>query len=332
MNRITLFFAASIAAIVLVLAGCGSKPQPIESVPRSEPGSAESAPRGDTATESNVTVAANPAVIRDWMDRSIGEVANPAWLLTAQRGNYTAFKSDFNINPGYECRKGTGNNVNRNAALIQAELNFATNIAMELRSTFFYQAGGSNIGITDGELATAMNAAINAEVAVAGFQKVAEFWQQQEITGADGRKQNRYVAYIFYACPPAVWDQLVAKYLFDIVGRLPDNKSQQAIAGMFEEFKADSRREEEKSEAQWRAEVEAQKQAAENQQQLAMAQTPGGVVAAQSAGNAAQTKTVEDARTLRAAIRSGNPVAIAAATVTAADYDAVAALAAAAGL
>jgi hypothetical protein len=332
MNRITLFFAASIAALILVLAGCGSKPQPIESVPRTEPGVVESAPRGDTASESNATVAANPAVIRDWMDRSIGEVANPAWLLTARRGNYTAFKSDFNINPGYECRQGTGNNVNRNAALIQAELNFATKLAMELRTTFFYEAGGSNSGITDGELATAMNAAINAKVTVAGFQRVAEFWQQQEVTGADGRKQNRYVAYIFYACPPDVWDQIVAKYLFDIVGRLPDNKSQQAIAGMFEDFKADSRREDEKSEAQWRAEVEAQKQAAENQHQLAMAQTPGGVVAAQSAGQSAQTKTVEDARTLRAAIRSGNPVAIAAAAVTAADYDAVAALAAAAGL
>jgi hypothetical protein len=49
-------------------------------------------------------------------------------------------------------------------------------------------------------------------------------------------------------------------------------------------------------------------------------------------GEVAQTQAIEEARTLRAAIRSGNPVAIAAATVAASDFDAVAALAAAAGL
>jgi septum formation inhibitor MinC len=118
----------------------------------------------------------------------------------------------------------------------------------------------------------------------------------------------------------------------DIVGRLPEKKTQQAIAEMFEELKADTRREEEITEAELQAMLAAQKQAVENQQQLAMAQTPGGVVAARAAGEAAQTQAIEKARTLRAAIRSGDPVAIAAATVSAGDYDAVAALAAAAGL
>jgi predicted RecB family nuclease len=118
----------------------------------------------------------------------------------------------------------------------------------------------------------------------------------------------------------------------DIVGRLPEKKTQQAVAGMFEEFKADTRREEEKTDAEWRAEIEAQRQAVENQQRLAMARISGDVVAARAAGNAVQTQAVEQARTLRTAIRSGDPVAIAAATVGANDFDAVAALAAAAGL
>jgi hypothetical protein len=166
MNRIRLFFAASIAAIALA-AGCGSKPQPIESAPRGEtgsvesaprgkPGTVESAPRGDTATESNVTVDANKLVIRDWSYRSDGEAARPAWLLSAQRGNYTPFKTQFGIDPAYTCRIGPGDNVNRNAALIQADVLLASVLARELRSTVLTHLSASNVGISDGEYATAL--------------------------------------------------------------------------------------------------------------------------------------------------------------------------------
>jgi hypothetical protein len=322
MNRITWFFVASIA--VIVLAGCASNPESVAS----QPGSFENGPRSENVTES-----ADRMVIRDWSDRSIGEIANPAWLLSARRGNFTAFKADFGIDPEYMCRAGTGINVNRNAALIQADVLFAAQLAQELRQTVLTRAGvASDSEIDDGEYAAVRNAALEAKVTLAGFRQVTDFWQQQEVTDANGRKQVRYAAYIIYACPSDVWDQLVAKYLMDIVGQLPEKKTQQAVAGLFEELKADTRREVEKTEAQWRAELEAQRQAVENQQQLAMAQTPGGVVAARAAGETAQTQAIEEGRTLRTAIRSGDPVAIAAATVAAGDSDAVSALAAAAGL
>jgi hypothetical protein len=234
------FFAiAALVIAAVVMAGCVSKPA-------SGTESFGSGSRGD-----GVTVSANSMVIRDWSDRGIGEIANPAWLLSARRGNFTAFKSAFEVDPAQVCRPGTGINVNRNAALIQAN--------------------------------------------------------------------------VLFACPPDVWDKIVARYLMDIVGELPEKKTQQAVAGMLEELKAETRREEEKTDAQWRAELAAQKQAVENQQRLAMAQTPGGVVGARVAGAVAQTQAVEEARTLRTAIRSGNPVAIAAATIGAGDFDAVAA-------
>jgi septum formation inhibitor MinC len=334
MNRIALFCATSIVVIVLI--GCMSKPESLESGSRGKkttesanrPESFESGPRGENVTES-----ANKMVVRDWSDRSIGEVANPAWLLSARRGKFDAFKSEFGIDPSYICRVGTGTNVNRNAALNQADVLFAAQLAQELRQKVEVRAANAmDSEIDDGEYAGVRNAALEAKVTMAGFQRVTDFWQQQEVTGADGRKQVRYVAYIIYAVQPDAWDKVVARYLMDIVGQLPEKKTQQAIAGMFEELKEDTRREVGKTEAQWRAEIEAQKQAVENQQQLAMAQTPGGVVAARAAGETARTQAIEDARTLRTAIRSGDPVAIAAATVSAGDYDAVAALAAAAGL
>jgi septum formation inhibitor MinC len=337
MNRITLFFAASIMAIVLF--GCMSKPasapEVLDGGPRGNnvtvpaaPEIFDNGPRGDNVAES-----ANRMVVRDWSDRSLGEMANPSWLLSARRGNFDAFKSAFGIDPAYTCRAGTGINVNRNAALIQADVLFAAQLAQELRTTALIRAGvAADSEIDDGEYTAIRNAALEAKVTLAGFRQVTDFWQQQEVTDDNGRKQVRYAAYIIYACPPDVWDKLVATYLMDIVGRLPEKKTQQVVAGMFEELKADTRREEEKTEAQWQAEIEAQRQAVENQQRLAMAQTPGGVVAARAVGDAAQTQAIEEARTLRTAIRSGNPVAIAAAAVGASDFDAVAAPAAAAGL
>jgi hypothetical protein len=282
---------------------------------------------------SHVTEAANKMVIRDWSDRGIGEIANPAWLLSARRGNFSAFKSDFGVNAADTCRIGTGTNANRNAALNEADVLFAGQLALELREKVYIRAGQAMESELDaGEFAGMRSAVIEAKVTMAGRRKITEFWQQQEVTDADGRKQTRYAAYIIYAFSPDAWDKIVATYLMDIVGKLPEKKTQQTIAGMFEELKADTRREEEKTDAQWQAGNEARKQAAENQQRLAMAQTPGGVVEAKAAGEAARTQAIEEGRTLRAAIRSGNPAAIAAAAIGAADVDAVAALAAAAGL
>jgi hypothetical protein len=321
MNKITFIFAASIAAIVF--AACASNPA-------TGPESFDSGNRGE-----NVTISANPMVIRDWSDRGIGEIENPAWLLNSRREQYSKIKEEFSLDPANIVRVGTGQNVNRNAALIQADVLFAAQLAQELCTKVLVRAGAaSDSEIDDGEYATIRNAALEAKVTVAGFRQVTDFWQEQEVTNTDGRKQTRYVAYILYTCPSDAWDKMLAMYLYDIVGKLPNKKTQEAVAGMFEEFKADTRREEEKSEAQWRAEIEARKQAVENQQRLAMAQTPGGVVEARAAGQVAQTQAEEDGRTLRTAIRSGNPVAIAAATIGSAENDisAVAALAAAAGL
>jgi hypothetical protein len=320
MNRIALFFVASIAAIVL--AGCASEK------PASAPESFDSGSRGDNVTES-----ADKMVIRNWSDRGIGEIANPAHILNARHNIWSAVKPDFEINPTDIVRVGIGDNVSQNAALIQANVLFPFQLGQELREKVIGRAAAASEGQLDNsEFGTAQKAAIEVKVELSGFRRVADFWQQQELTGADGRKRTRYVAYILYACPSDAWDKIVATYLMDIVGRLPEKKTQQAIAGLFEEFKADTRREEERTDAQWRAELAAQNQAVETHQRLAMAQTPGGIVEAKAAGTVAQTQAIEEARTLRTAIRSGDPVAIAAATIGAGDFDAVAALAAAAGL
>jgi hypothetical protein len=86
------------------------------------------------------------------------------------------------------CRAGTGINVTRNAALIQADVLFAAQLAQELRTKVLTRAGAaSDSEIDDGEYAVVRNAALEAKVTLAGFRQVTDFWQHQEVTDSDGR-------------------------------------------------------------------------------------------------------------------------------------------------
>jgi hypothetical protein len=114
------------------------------------------------------------------------------------------------------------------------------------------------------------------------------------------------VYYVVYACDSDVWSKLVAKYLYDIVDNVPQQDAKRQIAGMFAEIDAETKSEQEKSEQVFREEVRAQLNALNAPQQ-----------------NPADQRT---------AYRSGDSAKIAAAGVTKADADYIAALAALAGV
>jgi beta-phosphoglucomutase-like phosphatase (HAD superfamily) len=114
------------------------------------------------------------------------------------------------------------------------------------------------------------------------------------------------VYYVVYACDSTVWDKLVAKYLYDIVDNVPQQEAKQKIAEMFKELNEDTKNEKEKSEQVFREEVRAQLQVLQEPPMNASEQ--------------------------RAAYRSGDSAKIAAASVTKADTDYIAALAAIAGV
>ncbi|MDR3312311.1 MAG: hypothetical protein LBS64_04175, partial [Spirochaetaceae bacterium] len=108
-----------------------------------------------------------------------------------------------------------------------------------------------------------------------------------------------YNYYVVYASDNAVWDKLVAKYLFDVVGVLPDKKTQATISGMFKEIDEAVKNEKPKTEAEFKAELSAQQQA------LAKPLSPA---------------------EQRAAYRSGESAKAAAASTTPADTDYITAL------
>jgi hypothetical protein len=257
---------------------------------------------GSAAISAQAERTANDQKTLDWSNRGIGEAASPAWLLPAIRGNWTAFKQEWQVSPDKVLKIGVARNASVNAAQTIADVQYAARLANQLKQSVLTRAAIS-LG-SDGEFDPVQDAATRAMVNVAGQERLTDFWQLIETDEGNGKKSRAYVYYVVYACDSAVWDQVVAKYLYDIVGQLPDKKTQQTISGMFNEINAEIKYEREKSDAQFQAEVAAQ--------QRALTQAPQSVAAQ------------------REAYRSGDPAKIAAASTTAADTDYVAALALAA--
>jgi len=241
--------------------------------------------------------------IVDWKDRSIGEIASPAWLYPAVRGNWNSFKSEWPVNSGRILKIGVARHATLNGAQTVADVQYAARLAAQLKQAVLTRAAIS-LG-SDGEFDVVNNAATQAQVNIAGQERLTDFWQLIETTGADGRKTRMYSYWVVYACDSAIWDQIAAKYIYDIVGRLPDTKTQQTISGMFNDINAEIKYEREKSEAQFNAELAARQQA--------LREPP------------------KSSTEIRAAYQSKDPVKTAAASTTAADTDYVAALAALAG-
>jgi hypothetical protein len=239
-------------------------------------------------------------VIVDWKNRSLGELAAPAWLLPAARGDWKLFKETWTVAPGKILKLGASNSGGQNTAMTIADVQYAARLANQLKQSVLTRAGIS-LG-SDGEFDAVNDAATKTQVTIAGQERLTDFWQKAEVTDSNGRKRTVYNYYVVYACDEAVWDQLVGKYIFDVVGQLPEKKTQQTIAAMFKEIDAETKAEKPVSEAQFKLEITARQNALE-------------------AGGMSGTEQ-------RAAYRSRDPVKAAAASTTGADKDYIAALAA----
>jgi putative heme degradation protein len=238
-------------------------------------------------------------VVLDWQNRGIGEIAAPLWLLPAARGDWEQFRQSWkNLDSDKILKLGVANNAGRNVAMTIADVQYAARLANQLKQTVLTRAAIS-LG-SDGEFDAVNDAATKTLVNIAGQERLTDFWQQIETTDEKGKKSTVYNYYVVYACDSGVWDQLVAKYLYDIIGVLPEKKTQQTMADLFGEINAEIKTQKPKTEAEFKAELAAQQQA------LAKPLSPA---------------------EQRAAYRSGESAKVAAASTTSADTDYVAALA-----
>jgi hypothetical protein len=182
---------------------------------------------------------------------------------------------------------------------------FNAAVVRELKTAVLARAAAILDG---GEYEATNEAVLEAKATLTGLSTAAEFWQLIETENMESRqKEQNYVYYIVYSIRPDIWDGITAKYLADVVGKVPDTKTQQKVASMFKELQEDTKREQVRSDAQFELELRAQEAA----------------LTAAVKGNAA---------TQQAALKSGDPAQIASAVTTAGDTDFVAALRAAAGV
>jgi hypothetical protein len=285
------------AALALLTAACSSAPKTREE--------REAATLSQTqAASEEAKKTADKQRVLDWKDRGLGEDASPDWLLPAVRGNWTLFKRDWQITGDKVLKVGVARADMLNAAQTIADVQYAARLANQLKQSVLSKAAISLQ--SDDQFATVQDAATKTKVDIAGQDRLTDFWQQIEITNTQGRSSKVYVYYVVYACDSAVWDKLVGKYLYDIVDNVPQQEAKQKIAAMFKELDEDTKNEKEKSEQVFREEVRAQLNALNEPQQSLTEQ--------------------------RASYRSGDTAKIAAASVTKADADYIAALAAIAGV
>jgi len=233
--------AALIITVIGSLAACGTAKTP----------SAEISAQAELTADSYRIV--------DWKDRSIGETASPDWLLPAVRGNWNVFKNDWPVSQDKVLKIGVARHATLNGAQTIAEVQYAARLASQLRQSVLSRAAVS-LG-SDGEFDLVNNAATQTQVTIAGQERLTDFWQLIETTGNDRRTNRVYSYWIVYACDSLVWDQLVAKYIYDIVGLLPETRTQQVIAGMFNEINEEIKYERERTQAQFNAELTARQQA-----------------------------------------------------------------------
>ena len=283
MKKMMITWCAALAAMA-VLGSCGSTQ-----------GAASSA-----AVSAQAARTAGNMVIVDWKDRALGELAAPVWLLSAARGDWKPFKEAWTVTPGKILKLGASNSSGQNTAMTIADVQYAARLANQLKQAVLTRAGIS-LG-SDGEFDAVNDAATKTLVTIAGQERLTDFWQKVELTDSGGKKRTAYNYYVVYACDEAIWDQLVGKYIFDVVGQLPEKKTQQTIAGLFKEIDEETKAEKPVNETQFKLEITARQNALES----------GGMSGADQ----------------RAAYRSGDPVQAAAASTTGADKDYVAALAA----
>lgn len=307
--------AVTIAAI-FVLASCNSQPQ------AAAPAAAEQ--RTETRREQNdLNVSAQPLSSRilDWSNRNMGEAQVPLWLKPLLNGNSQMVKQEFGINNTARVKYSLAQRTNRDEARVLSTLLFNQQIATELK-TYVVTAAAQTLN--QGQMDIVEEITTVTKVNITGNRNVAEFWQLVETTDdRSGARSREYLYYIVWSMEANIWDQLVRKYVNDVIGQIPDRQVQINVANAYNDIAAASRRETELSDRDFQRMVNEQSQAAKDAQEREMARIRTGAQV-----DIAQARADSAAR--YAAYRSGDPVVAAIASTSSGDIDWISALSTAA--
>jgi hypothetical protein len=284
--------------IAVAALGCASSKNTTGPAPNQE--------SGESLIDSNTVAIPTRSVIIDWANRNLDVPPVPGWLKAAVLGNTNQFRQEYGLGPDRVLKLHQTEAAGRNQAMTIVQVTYAARVANQLKQAVLTRAG---VSLQGDEFETVNNAVTEAKVTLTGLEQAADFWQLIETEDTrTGQKQQRYVYYIMYSIEGRIWDAIVAKYLQEVVGKIPDTKGQQIIGEMFAELKEDTKREQAMSEEQFKAQLQAQRDAADRAHQLELAKTNQQTAVQLKEQQTAQVQAAANSQAQQAAYRSGDPV------------------------
>jgi len=332
-KRLKLFIFTVFLMIAAFLASCESSQKSSQkgATEKGEPSvSNQTNSNKANSSQANSQTASGQIRLIAWKNQNTGGPSKPLWLNALVRGDSSEFKNAFSgiVKDGDIVRYSLAEHTNREIAELDAELNFASMIARELRISVLEQAGKS---LQSGDYEKVKNSAIETKATYIDVRELERFWQQIEIKSKEtGAKTTLYCVYIVYAIPANIWNTMYSKYTSDVFGALPESPGKKEIRGMAAQMRSSVTEDKKKTEEQFKMELEAQQEALKNQYQIDLAKINMETAKQFSQQRSEQAQLTANSQAEQAAFKSGTPAESAAASATPVDAALLKALATAA--
>jgi hypothetical protein len=330
----TKFMTPLLAAALLALGACVS--QQAQQVPAAAgqpaPAAEQAAPapgQGRAAEGEGMKIAALESVIIDWSGRDSGQPAQPAWITEfVVYNNADAVTEMFRLDPTAYVYFYSTKHRSLESARFDAQQFGAQKLAQEFKT---YVMRAASRTMEQDQVNRLEEITTATKVNIAGNRQLADFWRRVRTTD-NGRRTEEYIYYIFWSMDRTVYNQILKKYVNEIIGKLPDTNEKRNIAQAYTDIEKEANTREQRDEAQFQQQLQLQLKAAEDDQKRQMAKINQQTAKDENMAQVAKAQVQAEADARFAAYKYGTAAVAAAASTTAADFDWIAALAGDPGL
>ncbi|MDR1625132.1 MAG: hypothetical protein LBT33_01210 [Spirochaetia bacterium] len=316
--------ALLLAAALLTLAACASQQAPVAEQAAPAQAGQERAVEGE-----GMKIAALDSVIIDWSNRDSGQAAQPTWITEfVVYNNADAVTETFRLDPTAYVYFYSTKHRSLESARFDAQQFGAQKLAQEFK-TYVMRAASRTM---EQEQVNRLEEITTAtKVSVAGNRQLTDFWRRVR-TNDGGRRTEEYIYYIFWSMDRSIYNQILRKYVNEIIGQLPDTNEKKNIALAYADIEKEANTREQRNEAQFQQQLQLQLKAAGDDQKRQMAKINQQTARNENAAQVAKTQVQAESDARFAAYKYGTPAVAAAASTTAADFDWISALASDPGL
>ena len=214
---------ASVAAAVLALGmiiSCGSTK--VESAPASQ--------SFNSNEQNDVIVDTTQMYILDWTARSLGQSAQPQWLLNLAGGNGSMFKKTFGIEDNRIAKLSIMDGKSEIQALNLAMAEFGWSLGFELGYKIIGKLAAGTGTYNQDQMSALRNYAMRIKATVVGAREETRFWQKIKVVDKNTKEENQYYRYsIVYSLDKNNWEAVVKHYMTELIGDLAEQNIDQSF-------------------------------------------------------------------------------------------------------